>query len=49
MLWAALGAAFRGQTAAIATALLVNFAIDPAAQPLAPRLWRYLPTAATRA
>jgi hypothetical protein len=50
MLWAALGGAlgalFRGQSAAIVTALLVIFAIDPAAQALAPRLWRYLPTAA---
>jgi hypothetical protein len=42
ILWAALGVAlgalFRGQTAAIATALLVIFAIDPAAQALAQRL-----------
>ncbi len=50
MLWAtlgvALGALFRSQAAAIVTALLVNLAIDPAAQALAPRLWRFLPTAA---
>src|SRR6266511_1498078 len=42
----ALGALFRSQAAAIVTALLVNLAIDPAAQALAPRLWRFLPTAA---
>src|SRR6266511_945843 len=50
MLWAtlgfALGALFRSQTAAIVTALLVNLTIDPAAQALAPLLWRFLPTPA---